>query len=87
MKKQDYITEQRKIIQQANQRIANYFLPFVEPQLKKIKRFLFEGQNTHARLSGVWTCRQSPVGWCIYDEWSDPQYLYCLFCNQPSERK
>ncbi len=87
MKKRDYSAEQRELIRRANKRIADYFVPFVEPQLKKINRFVFEGQYTHARLSGLWDCKQSPVGWCIYDGWSDPQSLYCLFCDQPNERK
>lgn len=30
-----------------------------------------------------WYCPDNPSHICQYDEWGD----YCLFCNQPNERK
>ena len=87
MKKKDYIAEQRKLIKHANRRIKDFFIPMIRIRLIESKRLIFEGQETHGKVSGLWECRQSPAGWCLYDGWNDPMEDFCLFCGQPNERK
>lgn len=36
---------------------------------------------------GVWSCKESPIGVCIYDSLKDIAWDTCLFCSLPNERK
>jgi hypothetical protein len=36
---------------------------------------------------GHWDCDSSPIGICVYDDWSDSIHDYCLCCDEPEERK
>ena len=36
---------------------------------------------------GHWDCDSSPIGICVYDDWSDSIHDHCLYCNNPEERK
>jgi hypothetical protein len=36
---------------------------------------------------GHWDCDSSPIEVCVYDDWSDSIHDYCLYCNNPEERK
>jgi hypothetical protein len=40
-----------------------------------------------ASVSFFWGCQTSPVGGCIYDDDADPCHDFCLFCDDPEERK
>ena len=33
-----------------------------------------------------WDCELSPVGWCVYNNETDPAHDNCLFCGLPLER-
>lgn len=34
-----------------------------------------------------WDCPTSPIGTCIYNREQDPSMDYCIFCEDPLERK
>jgi len=34
-----------------------------------------------------WGCKKSPFGWCAYDHYKDGAHDFCVFCNEPQERK
>ena len=36
---------------------------------------------------GIHECYESPSARCIYDEEMDPSHDFCVFCQQPHERK
>lgn len=36
---------------------------------------------------GAWECESSPIGVCLYNRDDDPCFDYCLFCEEPDERK
>lgn len=35
----------------------------------------------------TWDCKESPVGWCVYNKYKDPALDNCIFCGEPYERK
>ena len=35
----------------------------------------------------TWDCEQSPIGWCVYNEYVDRTHDNCVFCGQAEERK
>ena len=87
MKKKDYIEEQRKLITRARMRIVEFALPFIKPRLEELSQYKNRGQENHGFLSELWKCSQSPVGWCIYDGFTDPAHDDCLWCHKSNERK
>lgn len=34
-----------------------------------------------------WDCPHSPIGKCIYNDWTDPDHDNCVICGDTSERK
>lgn len=34
-----------------------------------------------------WECKDSPIGICIYNDKEDPIHDFCVFCDDPEERK
>lgn len=34
-----------------------------------------------------WPCEDSPIGICIYNDFEDPAHDFCIFCQEPEERK
>lgn len=36
---------------------------------------------------GTWDCPKSYCGLCCYNDYKDPIHDYCVFCEQPEERK
>ena len=39
------------------------------------------------QISTFWRCKDSPLGWCVYDNMEDRYHDDCLFCHEPEERK
>jgi hypothetical protein len=42
---------------------------------------------TLAKVSEIWTCVDSPIGFCFYDRGVDPMLDRCIICGDPNERK
>jgi hypothetical protein len=40
-----------------------------------------------ALVTFAWECKESPLGFCVYNPEEDPCHDDCLYCHDPEERK
>ena len=67
---------------------ADLAIEEIEYLKKKIVKKVFpEFDWMYHSVSRLWKCRESHIGYCVYDVVDDPAHDDCIFCHEPEERK
>jgi hypothetical protein len=55
-------------------------------QEKILDKYLGKGVGQWHKI-GEWKCKESPVGFCVYNPFEDRALDNCIYCHEPHERK